>query len=314
MIDYFLGMFFFRSIIHDCFDQQGSFILSEKICAVIVTFNNADMLANLLDDLRIQSRLPDEIIVIDNASQDHTDKMIRSNYPDVTYIKLRENMGSAGGYHEGIKLAAKTSDFIYTLDDDVRMNPDTLSEIIKSFFLLEKSLPSRIGAVRSVGERHSEVVPTKLDICPWRGTLFKTSIVREMGLPSLDYFIYGEDMEYSLQLAKRGYCFYWIPASICQERHRDQDGKTHAEIFGKRNVRYQDPFRLYYAFRNEIFIYIQYNYILKLIHVFMYAIKVTLMILKEEGWNGRKAIMAIAEGMIDGVMGRLGKNIKYAPA
>jgi len=296
------------------FDRDISqFYDKVKISAVIVTFNNLDMLTSLLNDLRAQIRLPDEIILIDNASQDGTEEMVRLNYPTVNYIKLRENMGSAGGYHEGIKLAAKTSDFIYTLDDDVSLKPDTLSEIVKGFQLLEKSFPSRIGAVRSVGERHSEFFATRMDIYTWRGTLFKTSIVREMGLPSPDFFIYGEDLEYSLRLAKKGYCFYWIPASICQERHRDHDGKTHAEIFGKRSVRYQDPFRLYYAFRNEIFICLHYHRVLKLFHTVMYAMKVILMILASEGWNGQKSIEAVTKGMIDGFRGRLGKNLNYTP-
>lgn len=272
------------------------------------------MLANLLNDLRIQNRLPDEVIVVDNASLDQTENMVRVNYPAVNYIKLVENLGSAGGYYEGIKHAAESSDFIYTLDDDVCLKTDTLSEIVKGFQLLEKSLPSRIGAVRSVGKGHPEEVPTKLDICPWRGTLFKTSIVREEGLPSPDYFLYGEDLEYSLRLTKKGYSFYWIPTSICQERHRDQNGKTHENMLGKKSVRYQDPFRLYYAFRNEISIYLHYHRVFKLFHTGMYAMKVILMILASEGWSGRKTIMAIVEGMIDGVMGRLGKNIKYAPA
>lgn len=284
---------------------------AEKLSVVIVTFNNVKMLADLLNDLRAQIRLPDEIILIDNASQDGTEEMVRLNYPNVNYIKLRENMGSAGGYHEGIKLATKTSDFIYTLDDDVCLKPDTLSEIIKGFYLLEKLSPSKIAAVRSVGEWYSELFVTRMDIYTWRGTLFQTSIFREMGLPSPDFFIYGEDLEYSLRLAKKGYRFYWIPASICQERHRDQDGKTHTEIFGKRSVRYQDPFRLYYAFRNEIFICLHYHRVLKLFHTVMYAMKVILMILASEGWNGQKSIVAVTKGMIDGFRGRLGKNLSF---
>ena len=84
------------------------------------------MLANLLNDLRIQSRLPDEVIVVDNASLDQTESMVKVNYPAVNYIKLVENLGSAGGYYEGIKRAAESSDFIYTLDDDVCLKPDTL--------------------------------------------------------------------------------------------------------------------------------------------------------------------------------------------
>jgi rhamnopyranosyl-N-acetylglucosaminyl-diphospho-decaprenol beta-1,3/1,4-galactofuranosyltransferase len=285
--------------------------LSEKVCTVIVTFNNSEMLTSLLDDLRNQSRLSAEVIVIDNASRDHTENMVKDNYPEVKYIKLRENMGSAGGYHEGIKRAAEASDFIYTLDDDVRLNPDTLSEIIKGFRLFEKSLPSRIGAVRSVGERHPEIVSTQLEVFSWRGTLLKTDIIREVGLPSQDYFLYGEDLEYSLRLTKKGYCFYWIPSSICQERYRDRDGKTHENLLGKKSVRYQDPFRLYYAFRNEVFIYRQYQCVFKLLHTFMYAVKVILMILATEGWSGQKSIRAVTKGIIDGLMGRLGKNLSY---
>jgi rhamnopyranosyl-N-acetylglucosaminyl-diphospho-decaprenol beta-1,3/1,4-galactofuranosyltransferase len=287
--------------------------LSEKICAVIVTFNNVSMLANLLNDLHIQSRLPDEVLVVDNASLDQTESMVKVNYPAVNYIKLEENLGSAGGYYEGIKRAIESSDFIYTLDDDVCLKPDTLSEIVKGFQLLEKSLPSRIGAVRSVGKGHPEEVPTKLDICPWRGTLFKTSIVQEAGLPSPDYFLYGEDLEYSLRLTKKGYSFYWIPASICQERPREQNGKTHEIVLGEKSIRYQDSFRLYYAFRNEIAIYLHYHRVFKLFHTVMYAMKVILMILASEGWNGQKSIRAVKNGVIDGLSGRLGKNLSYTP-
>jgi GT2 family glycosyltransferase len=171
------------------------------------------------------------------------------------------------------------------------------------------------GSVRSgawvTGIR--KVSPTRLEICPWRGTLIKTDIVREAGLPSPDYFLYGESLEYSLRLAKKGYSFYWIPTSICREKHRDRDGKARADVFGKQSLRSKDPFRLYYAFRNEIFIYLSYGSILKQLHTFLYALKAMLMILVAEGWSGRREIRAIAQGLIDGFAGRLGKNMNYMP-
>ncbi len=288
--------------------------MSETVYVVIVTFNNAEMLEDLLNDLRSQRRPPDKVVLIDNASRDHTESMIKQRHPDIQYVKLRENLGSAGGYHEGVRLCVDSCDFIYTLDDDVQLNPDTLAEVIDGFHLIEKASPLRVGAVRSVGNRHPERVPTRLMICPWRGTLIKTDAVRESGLPSPDYFLYGEDLEYSLRLAKKGYRFYWIPTSICQERQRERDGKIRAEVFGKRRVRYQAPFRLYYAFRNELFIYLKYRSILKLPRTFLYAVKVMLMILATEGWAGRRAIKAVVEGLIDGLLGRLGKNMNYLPA
>jgi len=288
-------------------------ILSEEISVVIVTFNNADMLTALLDDLRIQSRLPDSIIIVDNASHDHTESMIKGNYPEVKYVKLEENKGSAGGYYEGIKHAADSSDFIYTLDDDVRLKPNTLAKIIAGFWLLEKSMPGKIGAVRSVGEHHPEAVPTKLEIVPWRGTLLKTEIIREIGLPSPDFFLYGEDLEYSLRMAKKGYRFYWIPTSVCQEKSRAHEGKSRRLFMGRMGVHYEDPFRLYYAFRNEVSIYLQYRYVSKLIHTLLYAVKVLLMISVSEGWHGQKSLQALLCGIADGFLGRMGKNLNFTP-
>lgn len=271
------------------------------------------MLLNLLTELRQQIRLPDEVIVVDNASQDGTESLVRTRHPEVIYTRLAENLGSAGGYYAGIKRAAESSDFIYTLDDDVCLWPTTLASIVDGYYRLAGSLTTKIGAVRSVWKGYPGDSPTELEICPWRGTLFKTSAVREAGPPSPDFFLYGEDLEYSLRLKKIGYRFYWIPASICQEGRRPRDGKSRTSLLGKTHVRYQEPFRLYYAFRNEVYIWITYKRLLKLLHTFMYAGKVLLMILLTEGVAGRKAAAAVMTGIVDGLRGRLGKERRYTP-
>ena len=287
--------------------------MSERVSIVIVTFNNAVMLANLLSDLRIQLRRPDEVFVIDNASRDNTEKMVRIDYPEAVYVHLDENLGSAGGYHEGICRASLSSEFIYTLDDDVRLDPYTLLEIIKGFHALDQSMPGQIAAVRSVGARHSGAAPTPLEIVPWRGTLFKTAIVREVGTPSPELFLYGEDLEYSLRFKQKGYKCYWIPSSRCVEASRYSEGKTCSAMFGRQHVYYREPFRLYYAFRNEMFIYIKYRYIFKIFRLLSYAVKVMSMLLVTERWAGWKMFRAVCRGLIDGSMGKLGKNRLYLP-
>lgn len=286
---------------------------NDRLSVVIVTFNNADMLEKLLCELQNQIRLPDEIIVVDNASQDRTESLMQTRSHQITYVRLSENQGSAGGYFEGIKRATESSDFIYTLDDDVCLWPETLSNIIDGFYRLTNILATPIGAVRSVWQGFAEKAPKELDICPWRGTLFKTTAVQDAGLPCPEFFIYGEDLEYSLRLKKKGYHFYWIPESLCQERRRPQDGKSRTSIFGKTYVRYQEPFRLYYAFRNEVFIWRKYRCTFRLAHTMMYAAKVFLMILMTEGLRGFKTTYAVAQGIKDGFHDRLGKNIYYCP-
>ena len=290
-------------------ETQEGIPLKIRVCTVIVTFNNAAMLKNLIDDLHSQIQLPDEIIIVDNASTDHTEALVTQNYPHVRYVKLPENLGSAGGYHEGIRRAVESGDFIYTLDDDVRLNPSSLCEILKGFECLAKYSGQKIGAVRSVGEKHPYRVPTRLAIFPWRGTLLKTSIIREAGLPSPDYYVYGEDLEYSLRLQRRGYRFYWIPTSVCQEQHRPHDGKAYGGV-GK-SVRYRSPFRLYYAFRNEVYIYLKYGCILRLLHTLMYSLKVTVLIVLSERLQGSQSDLAVINGIRDGFRGKMIKNEDY---
>jgi len=269
------------------------------------------MLADLLEDLRRQSRRADKIVVIDNASQDYTERLVRDNYPEVQYLRCKENTGSAGGYHEGIGQACPGSDFIYTLDDDVRLYPEALAAALAGFHSLEEKMTFPIGAVRSVGQRHLETVPTKLDIFSWRGTLLKSKLIQEIGLPRRDYFFYGEDLEYSLRFREKGYAFFWIPGSICQER--DRPGRIHARKWGICIIRYEDHFRLYYAFRNEIYTYLYYRLFLKVIRTLLYGLKVSMLIVSSEGGRGKPAILAIVRGIGDGLRGRLGFNANYIP-
>ncbi len=263
----------------------------------------------LLSDLYRQTRPADRIIVVDNASIDDTKAILMKRHPAVDYLGFEQNLGSAGGYYHGVRAAAQGSDFVWTLDDDVRLKPDSLEKLLEGFQKLETI--HRIGAVRSVGENHLASDPTRLDIFPWRGTLIKTSVIEEIGFPRPDYFLYGEDLEYALRFAKKGYLCFWIPASKCFEK-RD-DGKRICSIFGRKVRIYDSPFRLYYAFRNEVAIYREYGETGHLFKTLVYGGK-----LFSYFFFARTSmvsqIKAIVTGIVDGFRGHLGKNYKYEPA
>ncbi len=280
----------------------------QRVAAVIVTYNDVGMLRDLLEDLCAQSRPVDEIVVVDNASSDGTEHEVRTNYPAVKYVWLSENTGSAGGYCEGIRIASATADLVWTLDDDVRLEPGALEFLLRGLETLQPS--ARVGAVRCVGERHGSSLPTELEIVPWRGTLFPMDAIRAAGLPKKEYFLYGEDLEYSLRLKRLGFVFFWIPASRCAERRQD---KTRFALFGRPGGAYTTAFRLYYAFRNEVSIYLAYRRFLRLFRTLLYALKVTTYLCTVERAESGHKIMAIARGVGDGFSHRLGKNQDYAP-
>lgn len=282
----------------------------ERISVVIVTFNNAGMLRNLLKDLAIQSRPADEIIVVDNDSKDDTNRIMLSDFNTVTYIRLPENSGSGGGYYTGIKAAMGKSDGIWTLDDDVRLGVDSLKNLIEGYDRLVVTV-KRLGAVRSVGAGYTLNYPTELEIAPWRGTLWAGGMMREIGPPRADYFLYGEDLEYSLRMRQAGYSCYWVPESRCIEaRH----AKTGGRMFGKQVAIYPSAFRLYYAFRNESNIYLQYRRPGKMAKLILFGLKVAIYLLISERTRGVPKIAAILAGFLHGFRGKLGKNTAHTPS
>lgn len=281
-----------------------------RVSAVIVTFNNASMLKGLLEDLEGQSRPPDETLVVDNASVDGTRDLVMKSFPEVTYLRLPENTGSAGGYHEGIKAALARSDLIWTLDDDVRLERDSLEMLVRGFEEMDARLP--IGAVRSVGERlPGRTRPARLALFPWRGTLIKSEAVRRHGLPLKEFFIYGEDLEYAMRFNAAGLPCYWIPSSVCTERRLE--GKSDYRLLGGTVRVYSSAFQLYYAFRNNVFVFVTYRDVHRLVRTLLYAVKASIGILVFEGTSGFRKLGAIVEGILHGFTGRLGKNPAYLP-
>ena len=281
----------------------------KRVTVVIVTYNNLLMLSELLRDLQSQTRKADEIIVVDNASSDGTDHLIKRDFPSFRYIRLPENTGSAGGYHEGIKTALENSDLIWTLDDDVRLSPDSLEELLKGLEKLDPKLP--VGSVRSVGKRCDEATPSRLEFFPWRGTLLKTELIRKIGLPLKELFIYGEDLEFAMRFNAHGFYCYWIPSSVCTEVRLE--GKDDFRLFGRTLRVYSLPFQLYYAFRNNLYLFLLYQNYHRALRTVLYGIKATAFIAFLDKDRGRARILAIWTGLLHGLAGRLGKNKAYIP-
>jgi len=224
-------------------------------------------------------------------------------------MRLTENTGSAGGYHEGIKAALENSDLIWTLDDDVRLSPDSLEELIKGLEKLDSKLP--VGSVRSVGKRSEKTPPSRLEFFPWRGTLLKTEVIRRLGLPLKELFIYGEDLEFAMRFNAHGLYCYWIPSSVCTEVRLE--GKDDFRLFGRTVRVYSLPFQLYYAFRNNLYLFLHYRNYYRALRTVLYGIKATVFIAFLDKSRGRARILAVWTGLLDGLTGRLGKNKAYIP-
>ena len=95
------------------------------ITAVIVTHNGRQLLASCLRALFAGSRLPDDVIVVDNASTDDTASWLSRTYPDVRSDRCAVNLGFAAANNRAIR--ASVSTYVLTINNDAEVAPDALA-------------------------------------------------------------------------------------------------------------------------------------------------------------------------------------------
>lgn len=82
-----------------------------------------------MDSLFAQDYKDFEVIVVDNGSKDDTVSFIKENYPRVSLIENKENLGAAKARNQGIKIAH--GEWILTLDCDVVLEKYFLKKIMQ---------------------------------------------------------------------------------------------------------------------------------------------------------------------------------------
>ena len=72
-----------------------------QVAAVVVTWNRRELLREALAALRAQTLPPVCIVVVDNASTDGTDELLReeAEHGDLDVVRLGKNTGGAGGFN-----------------------------------------------------------------------------------------------------------------------------------------------------------------------------------------------------------------------
>ena len=81
-------------------------------------------MAEAIESVLKQTRLPDEVIVLDDASTDNA-AAVAQRYP-VVYIRNKHNLGTVANLNQGIAMA--NGDYVMSLDADNRLQPDYLAK------------------------------------------------------------------------------------------------------------------------------------------------------------------------------------------
>ena len=229
-----------------------------------MTYNRKHMLRECLDALARQTRPVDRVLVVDNASTDGTQEMVESDRPGVDLLALPENVGGAGGFHEGMKRAhADGAEWLWLMDDDTIQEPDALAELLAAPERVEP-LPRPTMLAGKVVWRNGRLHPMNkpgperrrierlLDgaergLLPLRFATFVSllvhrGVVDRHGLPYKHFFKWSDDIEYTgrVLLSESGYL---VPTGVAVH-------KTNAA----HTAMTSPPDQFYFHVRNTLFI------------------------------------------------------------
>lgn len=211
-----------------------------SVAAVVVTFNRAELVISCLHAILSQTRKPDRIILINNASTDNTLELLKthglSERRELDVITLDTNTGGAGGFHTGIKNACMENfDYVWIMDDDVIPKANALEELLKAHSIINdpNSFLSSIAFdeneaftvnVPSINETpvngiypnwakflHKGIV--EINVATFVSLLIPLNVVHSIGLPIKDFFIWGDDTEYTLRMSRNGFKGYYVGTS-----------------------------------------------------------------------------------------------------
>lgn len=191
---------------------------------VVVTYNRKELLRECLENLYNQTLPFAEIIVINNGSIDGTEEFLNQQklqHRNLFVYHMKKNLGGAGGFSFALSKLNVKSDYVLIIDDDAIINIDFL-ECIQSKMVPEVLAYS--GTIKTNGKidtSHRRRITNSIlllkedvdvkeyqkesfdyDLSTFCGLMVCTDIIKKIGLPRRDYFIWYDDTEYSIRIRK----------------------------------------------------------------------------------------------------------------
>ena len=205
-----------------------------------------------------------EVIVVDNASQKDEARDIEDRYPQVKVIQSQENLGFAGGNNLGIKAA--NGKYLFLVNNDTVFKEFDIQDLIKRL----ESSPS-IGVVcpkirftwdnhpiqyagytplspitvrnRAIGfgeeDKGQYNMPHSTPYAHGAAMMLKREVIDKVGLMPECYFLYYEELDWSMMITRAGYEIWYEPACTIYHKESQTTGQN-------------SPLRTYYITRNRL--------------------------------------------------------------
>jgi GT2 family glycosyltransferase len=248
------------------------------VAAVVVTRNRPVLLKRCLEAIDSQTYPVLHLVVVDNASDEPTRELLAGEVArrstDFHLIRLEENSGGAGGFHEGMRACLPLPcTHMWLMDDDCEPEPEAMAELVAAAAIVGEDavlgsnvfdLNGESINVQPISQRPGmNNMPQyaryladgliEMKTLTFVSFLVSIDLVRKVGLPLKEFFLWADDAEYCLRLA-RFTKLYQVGKS--KTKHL-KSGDASQRIFVEKDARKIAQY--HWLYRNILFINLKYD-------------------------------------------------------
>ena len=236
--------------------------MQKHLSIITVNYNGLKDTCELIDTIPFDD-FSLEVIVVDNGSKIDEAAEIKKLYPQVTTIRSEKNLGFAGGNNLGIK-AAK-GEYLFFVNNDT-LSPLNIQALIdhlessdkigmvcpKIYFSWEEGLIQFAGytPLSSITIRNQAIgcgekdkgqydTPHPTPYAHGAAMMVKREAIEKAGMMPECYFLYYEELDWSMMIRRAGYEIWYEPAATIYHKESRSTGQN-------------SPLRTYYITRNRL--------------------------------------------------------------
>ena len=234
------------------------------VSIITINYNQTDTTCAFLESVRWLTYPNYEVIVVDNASAENPAARISQQYPHVRLINNSKNLGFTGGNNTG--MAAAQGDYLFIVNNDTELTPDLLERLLEPFaadrqigitcpkiryfyapdviqYAGYRPLNKFTGQTGAIGThevdrgQYNRSGPTHF--AHGCAMMVKREVIDQVGRLAERFFLYYEELDWSLRIQKAGYLIYYQANALIYHKESVSVGKT-------------SPLKIYYLTRNRI--------------------------------------------------------------
>ncbi|ADE82958.1 glycosyltransferase family 2 protein [Xylanibacter ruminicola] len=233
-----------------------------KLSIITINYNGLKDTCELIDSIPFNNNL--EVIVVDNASKEDEASIIAERNPQVKVIRSPRNLGFAGGNNFGIKEAK--GKYILLINNDTYFKEYNIEQLIKRLISSDKigivspkicfawgnnplqfagytplsPITVRNQAIGFGEDDHGQYdIATPTPYAHGAAMLIKREAINKVGLMPECFFLYYEELDWSMMFTRAGYEIWYDPACTVYHKESQTTGQN-------------SPLRTYYITRNRL--------------------------------------------------------------